>query len=221
MKTMHKLAIGMAAALLCFGTASIQAGTYNLTAITSGNWNGAGNHDPTTLYQVGFNLQHPNGQIAYFEFDLDPAKGKTYTLGLITIPGSEDYRITTDWSGHPTGQQSNQFKAGIRPICNTNYPISLNTILTATHDNNLYINANDGNRNQDLGYEWVKDGFHFGQEFGFSTYNTQRFQYLLNQGGDTVLWAVDEFDTGTTNENYIWGSTSYNTNIVAHITTSN
>jgi hypothetical protein len=223
MKTTHNFISGMAmAALLCLSIVQVQAQhTYNLTAITSGNWNSAGIHDPTTLYEIGFSYTRPNGQIAYFEFDLTPVQGKTYTGAYITIPGSTDYSITDFWSSPSNGGPHQQFKVGIRPMCNTTYPETLTEILTGNNDKGLFVNVNDANRNQDLGYAWVQNGFHFGQTFGLSTYNIQRFQAAVNAGGDYVLWAADDFDSGNTGENYLWGSTSYNTGIILTIITSN
>lgn len=223
MKTMQTLLKGIAAALLCCGAPIVQAGTYNLTAITCGNWNSAGIHDPSTLYQIGFSFQRPNNQIAYFEFDLTPLQGKTVTGAEMLIPGSTDYSISDFWSTPDDGLTNNvQFKVGIRPMCNTNYPITLSAILTGNNNGTLYTDANDMNRNQDLGYQWTVDGFHLGKQFGSFTYNTYRLQNAVNAGGDYIIWAADDFDSGNvTGENYIWGSTSYNTNIVYTITTSN
>jgi len=231
MKTMYKLFSALAAAALgCGGGTPVQAQghVYHLTAITSGNWNSAGIHDPTTLYQIGFSYQRPNNQIAYFEFDLTPCQGKTVTNAFTLIPGSTDYSITDYW-GTPTENNPtnhSQFKVGIRPMCNTNYPVTLNEILTGNNNGTLYTDVNDANRNGDLGYGWVMDGFHFGTVFDTFHYESVGhigpfLQMAVDAGGDYVLWGNDDYDSGNTGENYIWGSTSYNTNIVLTIETSN
>jgi hypothetical protein len=220
----------MAAALLGLSAANVQAlNTYHLIAITSGNWNSAGIHDPTTLYEIGYSFQRPNNQIAYFEFDLTPVMGKTVTNALIQIPGSTDYSISDYWNT-PTENNvndHNQFKVGIRPLCNPGYPVTLNEVLTGNNDGALYTNVHDANRNGDIGYDWVMDGFHFGLQFDAFHYEAvghigPYLQNAVNAGGDYILWGNDDYDSGnTTGENYIWGSTSYNTNIVLTITTTN
>jgi hypothetical protein len=226
---MHKLLTGIAAvALLCLSATQVQAQhQYNITAITCGNWNSAGIHDPTTLYEIGYSYTRPNAQIAYFEFNLTPAMGKTYTTAHLTIPGSTDYSINDYWVT-PTENNLNdhfQFKVGIRPMCNTGYPETLTEILTGNNNGSLFTNVHDPNRNQDLGYGWVMDGFHFGEGFDMSTFNPSRFQAALNAGGDYILWAADDYDVNQAGnappENYIWGSTSYNTGIILTINTSN
>ena len=235
MKTSNQVLSGLAAGLLlCGGVTLVRAAghAFALTAITSGNWNSVGIHDPTTLYQIGYSFQRTNEQIAYFEFNLTPAQGLTYTNANILIPGSTDYSINSYWANPdnhdgPGGSNTNhiQFKVGIRPLCNTNYPETLNEILTGNNNSSLYVNVEDANRNQDLGYGWVPDGFHFGERFDLSTYNTYRFQNALNAGGNYILWAADDVDTVSNGsyaaENYIWGSTSYSTNIILYINTSN
>jgi hypothetical protein len=220
-KIRSRLALCALAVLLCLGATNIRAqNTYNLTCITCGNWNSAGIHDPTTLYQIGYSYTRPNPQIAYFEFDLTPVMGKTVTNAGITIPGSTDYSINSYW----VTKSEIAIKVGIRPQ-STNYPETLSQILTGNNSTSLYVNVEDPNRNQDLSYDWMTDGFHFGFEFGAFFYNPQRFQAAVTAGGDYILWAVDDDDIeesgATAPENYIWGSTSYNTGIILTITTSN
>ena len=231
MKITCKLLGGLAAALLCFSAARAQAQghVYHLTAITSGNWNSAGIHDPTTLYEIGYSFQRPNNQIAYFEFDLTPVQGKTISNATTVIPGSTDYSISDYWNTPTENNPTNhdQFKVGIRPLCSSNYPVTLNEILTGNNNPTLYTDVNDGNRNPDLGYGWVMDGFHFGTAFDTFHYESvgqinPYLQNAANVGGDYIVWGNDDYDSGnTTGENYIWGSTSYNTNIIMTITTSN
>jgi hypothetical protein len=101
----------------------------------------------------------------------------------------------------------------------------LSAILTGNNNASLYLDVDDSNRNPDLGYGWVPNGFHFGTTFDLSTYNPSRFQTALNAGGDYILWAADDYDDTEAGvlapENYIWGSTSYNTGIILTIHTSN
>jgi hypothetical protein len=233
-----RLVLGAIAVLLCLGATDVRAQhTYNLTAITCGNWNSAGIHDPTTLYQIGYSYTRPNEQIAYFEFDLTPAMGKTITSASIIIPGSTDYSINSYWANPdnndgPGGSNTNhiQFKVGIRPMCSTGYPETLSTILTGNNNKSLYTNVDDANRNADLGYRWVPEGFHFGDAFDAFHYEStgQTGPYLqnaVNAGGVYILWAADVVDTTQAGpvapENYLWGSTSYNTGIILTINTSN
>jgi hypothetical protein len=237
MKTKHQL-LGMMAILLGMiaSTANAQH-TYQLTAITCGNWNSSGIHDPTTLYEIGYSYTRPSEQIAYFEFDLTPAVGKTVTSADILIPGSTDYSINAYWANPdnddgPGGSNTIhiQFKVGIRQMSSTGYPETLSAILTGNNNKSLYTNVDDANRNPDLGYRWVPEGFHFGDTFDAFHYEStgQDGPYLqnaVNAGGDYILWAADDYDNtqaGTlAPENYIWGSTSYNTGIVLTINTSN
>jgi hypothetical protein len=232
MKISRQLLGGTAVvALLCFGAANgrAQGHTYNLTAITCGNWNSAGIHDPTTLYEIGYSFTRLQNQISYFEFNLTPLMGKTVTNAYTLIPGSTDYSISDYWSV-PTENNLNdhdQFKVGMRPMCSTGDPETLNEILTGNNNSSLYVNINDSNRNPDLGYGWVMDGFHFGKQFDTYHYESTGqvgpyIQNAVNAGGDYIIWANDDFDSGnTTGENYIWGSTSYNTDIVLTIVTTN
>ena len=229
---MHKILIGIAAvALLCFNATQAQAGghQYNLTAITCGNWNSAGIHDPTTLYEIGYSYTRPNAQIAYFEFDLTPAMGKTYTTAHLTIPGSTDYSINDYWV---TPNENNvndhtQFKVGIRPMCNPGYPVTLNEILTGNNNGTLWTNVTDANRNSDLSYNWMPNGFHFGFAFHAFFYAPAdaTFQAAVTAGGPYIIWACDDDDVdqsgGIAPENNLWGSTSYNTGIILTIDTSN
>jgi hypothetical protein len=239
MKTTPQLLAGMAAVLLCMATTHVRAAghTYNLTAITCGNWNSAGIHDPTTLYEIGYSYTRPSEQIAYFEFDLTPAMGKTVTSASILIPGSTDYSINSYWANPdnndgPGGSNTIhiQFKVGVRPMSSTGYPETLSAILTGNNNKGLFVNVNDSNRNPDLGYRWVPEGFHFGDSFDAFHYESvgqigPYLQNAVNAGGDYILWAGDDVDStqaGTAApENYIWGSTSYNTGIVLTINTSN
>jgi hypothetical protein len=70
------------------------------------------------------------------------------------------------------------------------------------------------------------DGFHFGATFDTFHYESTGqvgpyLQNAVNAGGNYIIWGNDDYDSGNTGENYIWGSTSYNTNIVLTIETSN
>jgi hypothetical protein len=224
MNIMHKLSGALLAASLCVGAAGVHAGTYHLTAITSGNWNSAGTRGATTLYQIGYNAKLPNKQTAFFEFNLTPVKGKTVTDATTLIPGSTDYDIEDYW---PTPTANNttdhfQFKVGIAPQGSD----TLSQILTGNNSTTIYLDGGgDAGRNQDLGYGWVMDGLHAGFQFDTFHYNTARLQTEVNAGGDWVFWGCDRFDNaqngGNAPVNYIWGSTSYNTGIILTITTSN
>jgi hypothetical protein len=239
MKNTFKPLSGLAVAMLtCLGATVAHAQhTYMLTAITCGNWNSSGIHDPTTLYEIGYSFTRPAEQIAYYEFNLTPAMGKTVSSANILIPGSTDYAINSYWANPdnndgPGGTNNDhiQFKVGVRPMSSTGYPETLNTILTGNNNKSLYTNVDDPNRNPDLGYGWVPNGFHFGTVFDAFHYEStgQVGPYLqdaVNAGGDYILWAADDVDTTENGsyalENYIWGSTSYNTGIILTINTSN
>jgi hypothetical protein len=210
---------------LCAGSASLQAAghSYHITAITSGNWNDKGVRGKTTLYQIGFSTELPNEQCAYFEFNLDAAKGKTVTSANILIPGSTDYDITAYWPNPDNGNPSHtQFKVGVSPEGSP----TLSQILNGNNDEDTYLNGGgDANRNQDLGYVWVADGLHKGTVFDCDHYNPSRLQNEVNAGGDWIFWSSDRYDDEEDGkpgpQNYIWGSTSYNTGIVLNINTSN
>lgn len=212
-------------ALFCLGEANVQAQSYKhyITAITSGNWNSQGIRDNTTDgdptdYQIGYSMQLPNEQIAYFEFDLTPIQGQTVTGCGIFIPGSTDYNITDYWSNVGANNRflHQQFKVGIRPQGSP----TLSQILTGNNNPGLFTNVDDAGRNQDLGYGWVPEGLHQNFEFDAFTYNTARLQTEVNTGGMWVFWGADAYDSGAGVENYIWGSTDYNTGIVLVVTTT-
>jgi hypothetical protein len=230
MKITKQLAGALLAATLCGGAVSVQAAghTYNIAAITSGNWNDKGVRGSTTDgtptdYQIGFSTELPNEQCAYFEFDLDPAKGKTVTAAGVLIPGSNDYNITSYWANPDNGNPSHtQFKVGVSPQGSD----TLSQVLTGNNSTTIYLDGGgDANRNADLGYEWVGNGLHKGEVFDCFHYTPSRFQNEVNSGGDWIMWSSDRYDFMQNGqlgpENYIWGSTSYNTGIILEITTSN
>jgi hypothetical protein len=221
----HQLATGIAAAaVLCIGAATVQAAghTYNLAAVASGNWNDS-NQRQSNSYQIGFNVQRPIIQGAYFEFDLTPAKGKTITFANLLIIGSTDFHISDVWTGHPAGQTENQFKCGIAPM-SINYH-SVSQIVSGNNISLLY-HRQVGGPNNDNGYAWVKEGLHTGQRFDAWHYegNGQRgprLQTAVNAGGLFVMLAGDRFDNGNDGQNYIWGSTAFNSANQLQIVTSN
>jgi len=225
-------------ALLCVAAAGAQAAghTYNLTCIASGNWNSAG-HRTSSNYQIGYSTELPNEQADYFEFNLTPAKGKTITGANMLIPGSTDYSINSYWGNPDNGFSTHiQFKVRCAAQCNPAYPITLNQMLTGQNSTTTYINMSDFNRNTDLGYRWVPDGVHQGARFDCFHYEAVGtgeggkkvgpwLQNECNAGGDWCMVTYDGYDLNQAgqrpSENYIWGSTSFNTGIQLQIITSN
>jgi hypothetical protein len=212
--------------------------TFQLTALASGNWNSAGVHTIGN-YQIGHSNQLPNQQAAYFEFDLTPVQGRSVTDALILIPGSTDYDIGTTYNklSECPAVPAPCFKAGIAAAGT----FSTEDVVSPSSNNNteIYLSGGDSNRDPELGYGWVADGLHLGVEFGaFTTvvfnenYYPARVQNEVDAGGDWVFWARDDFDAGQSNlsgggacpacpggvENYIWGQTGYNTDIILLIT---
>jgi len=237
--SLKKLCSGMAAlALFCFGSAMAHADvTRNLTCVACGAWNDQGIHISYSNYQIGFSTELPNEEAPYFEFNLTPIKGKTVTGCGLLIPGSLDYNITSYWGNPDNGFSTHiQFKVRCAAQCNPAYPITLSEILTGNNSPITYTNATDFNRNTDLGYGWVPNGLHTGTVFDAFHYEKVGigeggktvgpwFQNEVNAGGDWVAWTYDGYDlqqNGTlAAENYIWGSTSYNTGIIMEVTTTN
>ena len=202
--------------------------TYRLPALASGNWSSAGVHTVGN-YQIGHSTQLPHQQAAYFEFNFDSIKGRKVTAASVLIPGSTDYNIETVYPKRCPGPC---FKVGIAPQGAETTEAIVSP--SSNHNTNIYLDGDDGNRNQDLGYAWPEDGLHKGLEFGAFTYNTARLQDEVNAGGNWVFWGRDDFDTGESNvsdgacpdcpggvENYIWGSTEFNDGIFAIITVEN
>ena len=220
-----KSIVGAITAVIMLSGASgaLAAGsTYNLTNLASGNWNNQ-NVRTSNLYLIGFNAQHPNEQAAYFEFDLTPVQGKTISSANMLIIGSTDYHISDVWTGHPAGTTENQFKVGISPQ-NVGSD-SVSQIVTGNNIANLYHDQS-GNSQNDNGYGWVTTGLHPGQRFDAWTYEGRgtrgpRLQDAVNAGGLFVMFASDRFDSGNDGQNYIWGSTSFNTANQLQIITSN
>jgi hypothetical protein len=216
---------GLVAAALCIGAAYAQAAgnTYNLNNLASGNWNIL-NQRTANNYQIGFSTEHPNIQAAYFEYDLTPAKGKTVTGANLLIIGSTDYHISTFWPNHPGSPPQVWFKVGVAAM-NVNRA-TVSQIVTGNNIANLYHYQCDANQNPDGGYVWVKDGLHQGVRFDAFHYESTgkappRIQNAVNAGGDFVMWSCDRFDSGNDGENYIWGSTAFNSGNQFQIITSN
>jgi hypothetical protein len=202
--------------------------TFHLPALASGNWSSAGVHNVGN-YQIGHSVELPNQQAAYFEFNLDPVKGRTLVSANLLIPGSNDFNIEVVYTPKCPGTNVPCFKIGIAPQGN----LTLDEIVSpsSNHNTNVFLNAADTNRNQDLGYFWVEDGLHKGVTFDAGHYHPERLQQEMNAGGNWVFWAADRFDTGESNrsngvcpacpggfENYVWGSTSFTSAIVLDIT---
>ena len=216
---------GLAAlALFCFSAASVQAqgGTYNLDNIASGNWNTA-NVRTSDNYQIGFSTEHPVEQAAYYEFDLTPVQGKTISSANMLIIGSTDYHISTFWPNHPGSPPQVWFKVGIVPMT-----ISLNSVDQIVTGNNIpgLYSGQIGSNSKDNGYRWVMDGLHAGARFDAWHYEAtsgrgHRLQNAVTAGGLFVMFAADRFDSGNDGENYIWGSTSFDSGNQLQIITSN
>ena len=205
--------------------------TFQLTALASGNWNSAGVHTIGN-YQIGHSTQLPDQQVAYFEFNFASVQGRTVTAAFFLIPGSTDYDIGVVYPARcaPTGTPC--FKAGIRPLDGLGYSVAQVVDASSNHNTALAA-ALIGNQNEDLGYwPWISDGLHLNTEFGAFTYNQSELQDEVNAGGDQVILGADDFDSGESNlsggglcpacpggyENYIWGSTGYNTGIIFLLT---
>ena len=214
-------------AMLCLGAASVQAAghTYNLNNLASGNWN-INNVRTANNYQIGFSTEHPAIQAAYFEFDLTPAKGKTVTGANLLITGSTDYHISVFWPKHAGSPPQHWFKVGQAAM--NIAKASVSQIVTGNNIANLYHYQCDDNQNADGGYVWVSDGLHTGVRFDCFHYESLtppqapvRIQPAVNAGGTFVIWSRDRFDTGNDGENYIWGSTSFQSGNQMQIITSN
>lgn len=214
----------VAVALFIGATNAHAAGnTYNLNNLASGNWN-ANNARTANNYQIGFSTEHPTEQAAYFEYNLTPAKGKTVTGANLLIAGSTDYNITTFWPNHPGSPPQVWFKVGCAAMNISKASVS--QIVTGNNIANLYHYQCDANQNPDGGYVWVENGVHTGQRFDCFHYESTgqappRIQNAVNAGGDFVIWSCDRFDNGAVGENYIWGSTTFNSGNQMQIITSN
>jgi len=203
--------------------------TFQLTALSSGDWNSAGVHTLST-YQIGHSLEEPNNQVAYFEFNLDPIKGPTLVSNFLLIPGSTDYDISTTFAKDCGTRPC--FKVGIAPQGRA----ATNDVVSAASNNNtaVYQAGESDLHNHVIGYEWPSDGLHPGLKFNADHYTPQRLQDEINAGGNWVFWARDDFSDseGSINrvvcnacpggfENYIWGGTAYSTGIVMIATVAN
>ena len=214
----------MVASLLCVGVANVQATVTDITAITSGTWNAAGVHSTSTAYQIGVNPKLPTMQGCYFEFNLNPVKGVTVTGAGILVPGSTDYNITSYWANPDNGNTNHiQFKVG----STGQGADTLSQILTGNNSTTIYLNGCDANRNPDLGYDWVANGLHPGLVFDAFHYESTGqdgpvVQNACNAGGDYIFWENSRYNKdingNNLTDNYIWGSTSYNTGIILEIT---
>jgi hypothetical protein len=222
--------------LLCLGAAGAPAATFNLTCLNSGNWNSAGVRTSSN-YQIGYSVEHPDEQAAYFEFDLTPVKGHTITSANLLIVGSTDYNIESYWPNPDNGNPTHiQFKVRCAAQSNPAYPITLAEMTTGNNSVTTYVNMSDFNRNTDLGYGWVADGLHPGVRFDCFHYEKVGIgeggkkvgpwlQNECNAGGNWCMVTYDGYDFNQAGqrpaENYIWGSTAFNTGIQLQIITSN
>jgi hypothetical protein len=199
--------------------------TFTMPVLASGNWNADGVHT-VGEYQIGHSNEHPVQQVAYFEFNLDPVKGKTLVSASITPIGSTDFNIEVVDAARCPGPC---FKVGFPP----QGTFSVEDIVSPTSNNNvdIYLSGGDANRNQDLGYAWITNGLHAGMNFGIDTFNPARLQDEIDAGGDVVFWGRDDFDNGESDrsngtcpdcpggvENYIWGSTAFTDKMFLTIT---
>jgi hypothetical protein len=200
--------------------------TFQLTAIASGNWNSAGVHTVGN-YQIGHSNQLPDQQVSYFEFNLSSVQGRTVQASFVLIPGSTDYDIDIVYPTRcnpPTPSTGPCFKVGMRPLQGLGYSVA---DVVSGANNATEAAALIGNQNEDNGYEWVENGLHLGTEFGNWTYNFDLLQDEVSAGGDEVVLGADDDDTTDGAnlastcaacpggyENYIWGSTGYNTGII-------
>ena len=221
------------AAICCFSAATaFGAGhTFNLTCLATGNWNSAGTRTSSN-YQIGYSTELPNEQSDYFEFDLTTVKGHTITSANMLIIGSTDYSINSWWGSHT----EIAFKVRCAAQCNPAYPITLAEMTTGQNSTITYTNMSDFNRNTDLGYGWVTDGLHPGFRFDCFHYESVGIgeggktvgpwlQNEANAGGKWCMVTYDGYDfneAGTRpSENYIWGGTSFTSNIQLQVITSN
>jgi hypothetical protein len=145
------------------------------------------------------------------------------------VPGSTDYNIETTYHlPNCPAAPAPCFKIGARSLQITG--VSVNEVVNGANSV-ATANALEGSQNDDLGYGWVTNGLHLGQQFGAWTYNVANLQDEVNAGGNEVLLGGDDFDSGESDlsngdcpacpggfENYVWGSTGYNTGIIALIT---
>lgn len=120
--------------------------------------------------------------------------------------------------------------------CNPAYPITLAQMTTGNNSTTTYINMSDFNRNTDLGYGWVANGLHPGTRFDCFHYEAVGtgeggkkvgpwLQDEVNAGGDWCAVTYDGYDLNQAGqrltENYIWGSTTFQSGNQFQIITSN
>ena len=211
------------AAVLCLGITSLQAQvTHDLDCLASGNWNTA-NQRQADIYQIGFSTERPTEQAAYFLYDLTPVQGKTISTANMLIIGSTDYHISTFWPNHPGSPPQVWFKVGITP-----QTVSRNSVDQITNGDNIsgLYSGQIGSSNNDNGYRWVTDGLHPGVRFDAWHYESThqrppRLQNAVTAGGLFVMWAADRFDNGNDGENYVWGSTVFDSGNQLRIVTTN
>src|SRR5258708_911181 len=211
------------AAVLCIGIANLRAQvTHDLPCLASGNWSTADQRQANN-YQIGFNTERPTEQAAYFLYDLTPVKGKTIQSANMLIIGSTDFHISTFWPNHPGSPPQHWFKVGIVP-----QTVSANSVSQITSGDNItgLYSGQVGSNGNDNGYLWVSDGLHPGARFDAWHYESighrpPRLQNAVKTGGLFVLWWADRFDNGNDGENYLWGSTVFNSGTQLRIVTTN
>ena len=181
--------------------------TLTLVATACGTWNSAGAHADGE-YFVGHSTGRPDDTLSYFVFDLTTAAGRTITGASLTIPGTDDWKITVPSSDHTPALQ---FKLGATPLPATS---SLARVTGGSDDTSVY---SDVRAEQDLGFDWFPSGSTTNTYDAFH-YDSARLQDAVNAGGAYPIFAVRRFGDGATTEEYFYGGGVCGSGVVLNVT---
>ena len=180
---------------------------YALPAMSCGTWNSAGVRT-TGGYFVGHSTDEPDDTLSYFVFDLSPIRGRKVTTAGLTIPGTSDWKFTVSAPGETPPLQ---FMLGVRPL-----PPSLTLTQVTDGSNDAHV-FEDVQAEGDLGFAWDASGS-ITNTYGAFSYGTERFQDAVNAGGPYPMFAVQDYASTTTTEEYVFGGAVCNPGIVLSVT---
>jgi hypothetical protein len=155
-------------------------------------------------YFVGHSTGEPDDTLSYFVFDLSPIQGRTVTTAGLTLPGTSDWKFTVPAPGETPPLQ---FMLGVRPLPPS---LTLTQVTDGSDDPSVF---EDVQTEGDLGFAWDPSGS-ITNTYGAFSSGTERFQDAVNVGGPYPMFAVQDFATRATTEEYLFGGGVCNPGIV-------
>ncbi len=226
MQKSRKVSLWMAAlAMIGIGAASVQAATHSVTAHLAGTWDTTGHHT-TGRYFVGHSTQIPADTISYFVFNLASVKGKHVNDAVITVPGTNDWAFTANWTAAPAGQTKFQMKTKETGLAGRFSERDILNGMPNAKDNWTIYHYEMSEEN--LSYAWFPDGHT--HSFEITPFHGTRFpatlakvQAAVNGGGDFLIFLCSGFGQTLRTEEYEYNGTgvAFNRPVVLTFFTTN